>query len=423
MSENERLRAIQFMRSLDNATCERRERFPGGVATLSDRELPCVLNMNLLRVESLVERLSVRELSGEAERIAGEAERLQSRLGFRRVVAYDEEIGARLALGFEQLERWRSERVVLMAQHRPADRDVDASFVRELGAEELEPVRARYLLARSGGDEELARQQLEVARRLADAGELRFFAAVVDGSIASFCELYADESGTAVVRSVATLERYRLAGLARATVSSAVARSRVLGHDLTFLRAVHDDWPKNLYGKLGFDAIGMIYRFAGTPAWRQPGFTWPAQDGVPRLHHDRYGDQGQRPAGQRDANHIAEEVDQRRGADHDGHGDESEDVRAGGVTQQQSEREREEHGRWEEERARVQDLHDPSAVGWTVDKPVEGSESNDRHYGEGENEGYEVSHASYSEPFAASAHGELDANNSVAQPAAAGGRH
>jgi hypothetical protein len=24
---------------------------------------------------------------------------------------------------------------------------------------------------------------------------------------------------------------------------------------------VHDDWPKNLYGKLGFDAIGMLFRF------------------------------------------------------------------------------------------------------------------------------------------------------------------
>jgi GNAT superfamily N-acetyltransferase len=92
---------------------------------------------------------------------------------------------------------------------------------------------------------------------------MRFFAAFVDGSIGSFCELYSDDNGAAVVRSVATLEKYRRAGLARATVSRAVIRSKALGHDLTFLRAVHDDWPKNLYGKLGFDAIGTIYRFAG----------------------------------------------------------------------------------------------------------------------------------------------------------------
>jgi GNAT superfamily N-acetyltransferase len=203
------------------------------------------------------------DLVTEAERIAGEAERLQGGLAFRRVVAYDEEIGARLALGFEQLERWQVERVVLMVQRRSADRNVDVSFVREVEIEELEPVRARYLLARSGEDAELVQQELEVARRIARTGEMRFFAAFVDGSIGSFCELYSDDGGAAVVRSVATLKQYRRSGLARATVTRAVARSKALGHDLTFLRAVHDDWPKNLYGELGFDAIGMIYRFAG----------------------------------------------------------------------------------------------------------------------------------------------------------------
>lgn len=262
MNENERLRVVQFMCELDDATCERREHFPGGVATLSDGELPRVPNMNLLRVESLPDRLSLEDLVREAERIADEAERLQRGLAFRRVVAYEEEIGTRLALGFEQLERWQVERVVLMVERRPVDRDVDASFVREVDIDELEPVRAGYLLARSGGDAELVRQELAVARRLCATGEMRFFAAYVGGDIGSFCELYSDDSGAAVVRSVATLEEYRRAGLARATVSRAVIRSKALGYELVFLRAVHDDWPKNLYGSLGFDAIGMMYRFS-----------------------------------------------------------------------------------------------------------------------------------------------------------------
>ncbi len=262
MSENERLRVVQFLRALDDAICDRREKFPGGVATLSDRELPGVLNMNLLRIESVTDRLSLHELMLEAERIASEAERLQHRLAFRRVIAYDEEIGARLALGFEQVEGWQAERVVLMVQHRRPDRAVDEGFVREVELEELEPVRKRYLLDRSGGDEERARQELAVPRRLVSAGEMRFFAAFVGSEIRSFCELYSDDSGVAVVRSVATLKAHRRAGLARATVSHAVRRSQAFGNELTFLRAVHDDWPKNLYGELGFDAIGMIYRFA-----------------------------------------------------------------------------------------------------------------------------------------------------------------
>jgi GNAT superfamily N-acetyltransferase len=265
MSEGERQRMVEFMCALDDATCERREHFRGGVATLSDRKLPLVPNMNLLRLEQLADRLSVRELAGEAERLAAEAERLQARLAFRRVVVYDEEIGARIALGFEQLAGWESERVVLMAQHRFADRDVDTSLVREVDFGELEPVRRRYVVARSGGDGELAEQELAVARRLAEVGELHLFAAYANDEIGSFCELYSDKSGYAVIRSVATLEEHRRAGLARATVSRALVRSRSLGHELTFLRAVHDDWPKNLYGKLGFDAIGMMYRFVRRP--------------------------------------------------------------------------------------------------------------------------------------------------------------
>ena len=261
MNEGQRLRMIEFMCALDDATCERRVSFKGGVATLSKRELARVPNMNLLRVEELADRLSVRDLAGEAGRLASEAELLQHALEYRRVVAYDEEIGARLALGFEQLDDWQCERVVLMAQHRPADRDVDTSLVREVTLEELEPVRRRYLLARSRGDAELVDQELAVAHRLAGTGELRLFASSVDGEIGSFCELYSDDSGYAIVRSVATVEQHRRVGLARATVSQAVARSKAFGHELTFLRAVHDDWPKNLYGKLGFDAIGMMYRF------------------------------------------------------------------------------------------------------------------------------------------------------------------
>jgi predicted GNAT family acetyltransferase len=258
MSE-ERQVAIQLMRALDDDACDRRERFAGGVATLTP-QLPRVLNLNLLRVEALPERLSVAELRDEAERLVGEADRLCSELRHRRVVAYDEEIGTRLALGFEELAGWQTERVVLMAQHRPVDRDVDTSFVREVDEQQLRPARERFFRSR-GADDELVAQELQGAQRLAELGDVWAFAGFVGSEVASFCELYADGSGAAQIRSVATLPEHRGAGLARATVSAALEKSNVLGHDLTFLRAVHDDWPKNLYGKLGFDAIGTMLRF------------------------------------------------------------------------------------------------------------------------------------------------------------------
>jgi GNAT superfamily N-acetyltransferase/uncharacterized small protein (DUF1192 family) len=259
MTENERQRAIAFMRSLDDRTSARREPFDGGVATLTD-VLPRIANLNLRRVDELRERLPVAELRAEAERLSAEGDRLCSGLGHRRVVSYDEEIGTRLALGFETLPGWTTERVVLMAQHRPADRDVDTTFVRQVDEDELQPARERFFRGR-GADDGLVAQELAAARRLADLGDVWGFAAFVGDEVGSYCELYADGSGTAQIRGVATLAEHRGGGLARATVSRAIAKSQAVGQELTFLRAVHDDWPKNLYGKLGFDAIGMMFRF------------------------------------------------------------------------------------------------------------------------------------------------------------------
>ena len=87
MTENERHRAIAFMRQLDDRACDRRERFPGGVATLTDT-LPRVMNLNLLRVEQLAERLAVAELRAEAERIAGEADRMDGEAEMRSLVCH-----------------------------------------------------------------------------------------------------------------------------------------------------------------------------------------------------------------------------------------------------------------------------------------------------------------------------------------------
>jgi hypothetical protein len=34
-----------------------------------------------------------------------------------------------------------------------------------------------------------------------------------------------------------------------------------MGNDLTFLIADRDDWPKQLYAKLGFDEVGRVWEF------------------------------------------------------------------------------------------------------------------------------------------------------------------
>ena len=43
--------------------------------------------------------------------------------------------------------------------------------------------------------------------------------------------------------------------------SAAVAVSREQGNELTFLVALADDWPQELYRRLGFEPAGLIHRF------------------------------------------------------------------------------------------------------------------------------------------------------------------
>ncbi len=60
----------------------------------------------------------------------------------------------------------------------------------------------------------------------------------------------------AQIEDVATLPVYRSRGLSRAVVLHAVVEARRSGAELIFLVADESDWPKELYGRLGYDAIG-----------------------------------------------------------------------------------------------------------------------------------------------------------------------
>ena len=114
------------------------------------------------------------------------------------------------------------------------------------------------------GDEDVIRQLAEGKRVLASAIDVRFFGARAEGEIGAYCELYSVQ-GTGQIENVLTLERFRNRGLARALVLRALEASRELGNDLTFLLANRDDWPKELYRKLGFDEIGVVYDFVLPP--------------------------------------------------------------------------------------------------------------------------------------------------------------
>jgi GNAT superfamily N-acetyltransferase len=239
-------RALAFVRAIRKGCAERIARFRFGTAFFND-SLHRVYDLNFLQVD----------LGGTAGELAAEAERIQKRLGHRKLKIDDGALGRRLEKDFRTLG-WTVERHVVMPHHG-AIPEVEVSIVAELDRGALEPVWANSIRSEPfGKDEEVVRQLVAHKRVVAEAISTRYFAALVDGAPVSYCELYSDGE-TAQIEAVMTLEPYRRRGLASAVVTKALAEARGAGHSLVFLLADADDWPRELYGKLGFEAVGLKY--------------------------------------------------------------------------------------------------------------------------------------------------------------------
>jgi ribosomal protein S18 acetylase RimI-like enzyme len=255
--EETRDRCVEFMHALAERVARLRVPFEWGTAFFN-HDLPLVFDVNYLSVVDAV-AVSVGQLVDAAERLHGEAEH-----GHRKIEIVDESEGERLRHEFEALG-WETERHLLMARLRAADRQADTSLVREVDEQDLQPVRERGIRSEPwGGEDEVVRQILASYLLLDGATRVKRFAAFVDGHIASYCDLYSD-GRTGQIEAVGTLPEYRNQGLARAVVTKAGEEARAAGCDLVFLTADPDDWPKLLYRKLGFDEIGYEYRFQLAP--------------------------------------------------------------------------------------------------------------------------------------------------------------
>jgi GNAT superfamily N-acetyltransferase len=251
MASADLARTIAFERDLQTRLSTRLVPFPFGTAYLNDG-YRARWDSNLLWVER---DASADELVPEADRILGGG-------GFahREIRVDDDPHGRALADGLAA-EGYGCDRIVVMALARAPEGSPPPDQVQEVDLDTLRPTLEVVLRREPWGDSE------DTVRMLADfRGELvrqagaRFFCARVDDEIASMCELY-QEGAIAQIEDVNTLQEFRNRGLGRAVVHRAAAEALANGAELVFMHALDDDWPKDLYGRLGFEKIGYVWSF------------------------------------------------------------------------------------------------------------------------------------------------------------------
>jgi ribosomal protein S18 acetylase RimI-like enzyme len=248
VSELERI--VAFTRALDDARADELVPFAWGTA-LFNRALWRLWDWNQVRLERDGDGLDARVLAREADRLQGGA-----RLAHRKISVDDGGLGERLAPQFDRLG-WRTQRLLVMVSTGEPDRADDLWPVEEAAEPALRPAR---VAANGGVSNDTVRQVLRAKRVRAEVASVRWFAARADGEVASYCEVYSD-GRIAQIEDVATVPAHRRRGLARAVVLRTLAEARAAGHDLVFLTADEDDWPKALYERLGFETVGRFYGF------------------------------------------------------------------------------------------------------------------------------------------------------------------
>jgi ribosomal protein S18 acetylase RimI-like enzyme len=245
-------RCVAFFLEMEARLAEKSVRTEHGAVHLSP-SLPRVWYRNFLSVDIGAETT--------AAQLAAEAEAVQGPAGLRhRKVAVPDALGDRVAPAFRELG-WKVEELLVMLHG--GGEVAEPPNTLELDAETLAPVWAKGI-AEHDPDEETVRQLVAAGLGRREAVDVRYFAVQTEEQVAAYCELFS-RGGIGQIESVMTLREFRGRGFGKAVVARALAESKSAAHDLTFLLADAEDWPKELYRKLGFEEIGRVWDFTREP--------------------------------------------------------------------------------------------------------------------------------------------------------------
>jgi GNAT superfamily N-acetyltransferase len=204
------------------------------------------------------------DVDTDATGLVAAVDELYGHLAHRRALVERPDVGARLAPAMRAVG-WLAEHDVYSVLRRQRDRPAAPGLAREVDEPTMRAVEAQTIAQQPTSTEAAVGGQLLASRTaFGRAGRARYFVGAADGVDASHATLYSD-GVIAQVEDVATLEEFRGRGLARAVCSAAIDAALETGHELVFIIADDDDWPKELYAKLGFDPVGKPWSFTRPP--------------------------------------------------------------------------------------------------------------------------------------------------------------
>lgn len=180
--------------------------------------------------------------------------------GFEQIMIEDERLGEGLAEAFRN-DGWEVDVDVHSVLERPPDRLVPTDAVVEPEFDETVDLMERWLR-----EDESLHLTADALRQLRQGNRLTWQARNArrlgvrddDGRLVAMTLLYSD-GRVAQVEDVYAVPEVRGRGYGRMLVTRAAELAVKGGHDLTFIVADDNDWPKQLYRKLGFEPVGRTW--------------------------------------------------------------------------------------------------------------------------------------------------------------------
>lgn len=200
--------------------------------------------------------------AGEAMRAA---DRVLASLAHRRIIIDDEPTWRAASARFASAG-WRWETETVMARRATPDRPESAVAVEEGALADILPAVEAYIASEPWGRHPRTCAELLAHHRRATAAvELeRCFLVRDGGAPVAYCKLWR-RGAVAQVEDVVVLPDARGRGFGRAVVTAALAAAGAMELELLFIVADDDDWPKELYAKLGFRSVGRLRIFDRRP--------------------------------------------------------------------------------------------------------------------------------------------------------------